>query len=151
MNVEWIMLADSAEVINNKLYLMGGGWNTLMVNTGFPTMRACAIVASFLVPPGTEPNLVTNIELQIADEQGTKVLVGINGQVEITRSPFVPPDQGERLQTAVNLSLVVEQPGRYVARARVGDKERTMWFNVIEGPSLPQGATPPLNGGQPSP
>ena len=34
MEVEWLILADSAQVIGNKLYLLGGGWDQLAVNTG---------------------------------------------------------------------------------------------------------------------
>jgi len=36
MEVEWLILADAAQVVGNKLYLMGGGWDKLTINNVFP-------------------------------------------------------------------------------------------------------------------
>ena len=32
-SIEWLILADAAEVVGGKLYLMGGGWDRLTVNS----------------------------------------------------------------------------------------------------------------------
>src|SRR5688500_1930861 len=42
MEVEWLILADSAQVIGGKLFLLGGGWDVLTVNTSFPWQQRCA-------------------------------------------------------------------------------------------------------------
>ncbi|MEA2598320.1 MAG: hypothetical protein QOF01_4789, partial [Thermomicrobiales bacterium] len=75
LDVEWIILADSAEVVNNKVYLMGGGWETLTMNVPLPAVHPCAVAVSFLVPPSDEPGRALNIGVQIADAQSEKVLV----------------------------------------------------------------------------
>lgn len=50
MKAEWLMLADWAEIIGNKLYLMGGGWDYLQHSGTFPYTQQCALAASFVVP-----------------------------------------------------------------------------------------------------
>ena len=45
MEIEWLILADAAQVTGNKLYLLGGGWDRLNVNRDFPVNQHCAIAA----------------------------------------------------------------------------------------------------------
>jgi len=49
MDIEWVILADAAEVINNKLYLMGGGWDVLRIGRPFPTQQQVAFAISIRV------------------------------------------------------------------------------------------------------
>ena len=32
-SIEWLILADAAEVVGGKLYVMGGGWDRLTVHS----------------------------------------------------------------------------------------------------------------------
>ena len=48
--IEWLIPAEHAEVLNGKLYLMGGGWDRLTITTGFPFEHRCALGIAFLIP-----------------------------------------------------------------------------------------------------
>ena len=50
MDIEWLILADGAQVVGNKLYLMGGGWDKLQINGGFPKQHATGIALAIKVP-----------------------------------------------------------------------------------------------------
>ncbi len=136
MKVEWIVLADYAETVNNKLYLMGGGWETLTVNTRFPVQHPCGIAVAFSVP-WNETNQVHDIAVEIADEDEGPPLAAINGQLEVGRPPGIRLGQPQRIQFALNLMLELPRAGVYVVKARVEGQEldRTQ-FIVVEGPNL---------------
>jgi hypothetical protein len=133
MEVEWIILADSAEVVINKVYLMGGGWETLTMNVPLPAVHPCAVAASFLVPPSDEPGRALNIGVQIVDTQNDKVLVDVGGQIEAAWSPGRPPTGISRVPVAVKFGLAIDHPGRYAVKAHIEDAERQIQFAVIEG------------------
>src|SRR5437773_10351851 len=50
VSLEWLILADSAQVVGNKLYLAGGGWDLLTINAEFPHDQIIGLAASFGVP-----------------------------------------------------------------------------------------------------
>ena len=49
MEVEWLILADSAQVTGGKLFLLGGGWDRVTANS-FPFAHNMSIAVSFRVP-----------------------------------------------------------------------------------------------------
>lgn len=142
MEVEWLILADAAQVVANKLYLMGGGWDMLTVNTGFPYQQRCAVAASFAVP-WNETNQPQQVEIEVASEDGG-TLASVAGQFEVGRPPGIPPGQTQRMQFAADLALTFAQPGAFVIIARIAGRDaRRVHFNVVPGPLLatknPQG------------
>lgn len=133
MDVEWLILADAAQVVGGKLYLLGGGWENLVVNAPFPTQQLCAIAASFRVP-WNETNQRHNVEVEVAHEDG-QVLVQMGGQIEVGRPPGIPLGQEQRAQLAFSAVLTFERPGTYVVVGRVeGQEMLRVPFNVIAGP-----------------
>jgi len=135
LETDWIILADAAEVVNNKLYLIGGGWEALTIDSGFPVQHPCAVAVSFKVP-WNETNQQHNIEIEIADQDG-KPLVAINGQVEVGRPPGIPLGQAQTVRMAVALALHLEHPGTYVIVSRIeGQESRRIQFYVVPGPLL---------------
>ena len=52
--VSFVILADRAEAINGKLYLMGGCWGRLQLPT-FPVAYSVGLAASIEFPAGTTP------------------------------------------------------------------------------------------------
>jgi hypothetical protein len=135
MQVEWLILADSAQVVGNKLYLLGGGWDVLTVNTGFPVHQRCAVAAAFKVP-WTETNQKHEVEIEIATEDGV-TLAQVQGQFEVGRPAGLRPGQDQRVQMAAEFGLELAGPGGYVIIARVEGREGArVGFNVVEGPLL---------------
>jgi hypothetical protein len=135
VEVEWIILADSAEVVNNKLYLIGGGWDSLTVNSQPPILHSCAVAVAFSVP-WNETNQQHNIEIAIDDQDGTQ-LVKVEGQVEVGRPPGTPLGKAQRVQMAIKMALPLQKFGTHVIIARIeGQEARRVDFNVVAGPNL---------------
>ena len=132
MKVEWLILADAAQVVGNKLYLLGGGWDVLTVNTAFPVSHRCAVAASFKVP-WTERDRQHTFEIEIATEDGA-TLATVNGQFEVGRPQGIPEGQDQRWQLAADLALTFANAGTYVIVARIGGEEDArVPFTVVPG------------------
>jgi hypothetical protein len=121
--------------VGNKLYLMGGGWDALTVNSQFPVKHRCAVAASFKVP-WNETNQRHNVEIEIATQDGD-TLAKAGGQFEVGRPAGIPAGQNQRWQLALNLDMGFEQPGTFVIIARAeGQEMARSHFNVVPGPML---------------
>ncbi|MGD0115091.1 MAG: hypothetical protein ABSC13_03695 [Dehalococcoidia bacterium] len=135
MRVEWLILADYAEIVGGKLYLMGGGWDVLTVNTGFPLTRPLGLAAAFSVP-WNETNERQNVEIDIQTEDGQSV-GKVRGEFEVGRPAGIKQGQDQRFQLAATVPLNLPAPGTYVIVAKVGGEEQArVPFNVVGGPML---------------
>jgi|FLYL01.1.fsa_nt_gi hypothetical protein len=135
MEIEWIILADYAEIVGGKLYVQGGGWDRLTVNSGFPVQRRMGLAASFLVP-WNETNQPHDVEIEIVTDDG-QTLAKIEGNVEVGRPAGQPPGQPQRAQIAGNITLELKEAGTYAIIGRVdGEELRRIHFNVIPGPAM---------------
>ena len=134
VRVEWLILADAAQIMGNKLYLMGGGWDSLTLNQPMPVDHHMAVAMSLLVP-WNATNQRHNFEVEIITDDG-KSLATINGQVEAGRPQGVKPGQEQRTQIAFNVGLRLEKAGGYSVVARMNGQEqgRTV-FNVASAPA----------------
>ena len=141
MQLEWLILADSAQVAEGKLFLLGGGWDLLGVTHAFPVQKHLAIAASFLVA-WDEMNRTHLIELAVTDDAGHE-LARSGGQVEVGRPAGVPLTHAQRHQVAVEATVTFEHAGSYAIFARIGAEEAgRVPFSVIALPGTP-GAPPP--------
>lgn len=136
MEVEWLILADAAQVIGNKLYLLGGGWDVLSVVTGFPVQQQCAVALSVRVP-WNETNQKHTVEVEGLSEQPSteepKGLFKVNGQFEVGRPTGIKPGQDQRIQLAIGVNLGLEGPGTNTIVARIeGQDMRRIHFNVVD-------------------
>ena len=134
MEAEWIILADHVDSINNKLYMNGGGWETLTV-AQLPALHNLAIAVAFSVP-WNETNQVHKFEVEIGNEDG-KSLAKIEGQMEVGRPAGIPIGNAQRVQAAFNLGITFEQLGSYFVAARIeGRESNRVHFNVVAGGPL---------------
>ena len=138
MEIEWLILADAAQVVGSKLYLLGGGWDNLTVNQPFPFNQRCGLAMSVSVD-WNETNQKHTFELEIVAEdsltEAPKSMLKAGGQFEIGRPPGISPGQLQHFQVAMDMSLVIEGPGAKTVIARIEDKEmRRLSFNVHQGP-----------------
>lgn len=135
MQVEWLILADYVEIIGGKLYLMGGGWDVLTVNTAFPLARPVGLAAAFSVA-WNETNQLHRVEIEFQTDDGQSV-GNVGAQFEVGRPAGVKAGQDQRFQLAANVPLNLSAPGTYVIVARIeGQEQRRVPFNVITGPLL---------------
>jgi hypothetical protein len=134
-------LADAAEVVNNKLYLIGGGWETLTVSAALPILHPCAVAVAFRVP-WNETNQQHTIEIAIDDQDGTE-LAQVQGLIEVGRPAGIPLGKAQRVQMAIKLALPLQRLGTYVVTARIeGQEARRTEFYVVAGSHLAQQLPP---------
>lgn len=74
-------LADSAEVVQNKIYSLGAGWNTIYVRT-FPAMHRRLAVAATVHVPYTATNTSHKFELKLVTEDGQMHPIGLRPDAE---------------------------------------------------------------------
>jgi len=72
-----ILLADAAQVVGGKLYILGGGWSV-----ADPAPSAMAIALKISVPQ-TELDKRHSVRIALLDADGTSVQMGNNAPVEI--------------------------------------------------------------------
>ena len=140
--LEWLILADGAQIANNKLFLLGGGWEVLTVNAGFPITQHLAIAAAFRVP-WVATNQRHAFEIRIENDDTNEQLAGIAGEFETGRPPGIPAGSAQRSQLAGELLVEFKSPGLYVVRCALEGEDQAdkrLPFRVIAGPLLSQKA-----------
>lgn len=136
MQIEWLILADAAQIVDQKLYLLGGGWDRLFVNTEFPFVQPIAIAMSFKVP-WMETNQTHNIELEVTDQDHTTVLAKLEAGFEVGRPAGLEAGQEQRSQFAIGFPVQIDRPGLYEINARISESQSTrVTFAVVPGPLL---------------
>ena len=136
MEVEWLIIADAAQVVGGKLYLLGGGYDRVTLPKGPPAPHSMAVAVAFRVP-WNETNTKHAFDIEILDGDGHKIFGG-SGQFEVGRAAGIPPGQDQRTQLAMNIGWRVDKLGSYEAVARVMNAERRFPFHVVaNGASAP--------------
>lgn len=131
--IEWLILADAAQVMGNKLYLLGGGWDVLTANNPLPIQHPLSIAVAVRVP-WNEANRRHNLEIEIMTGDG-KSSTKVAGQFEVGRPAGTLPGQDQRVQLAFNAMIKLESQGEYVVIGRLeGQEDRRVPFRVVEGP-----------------
>jgi hypothetical protein len=130
MDVDFLILADAAQAVGGKLYMLGGGWEVLTVTSPLPARHPFAIALGLKVP-WNETNQRHNVTIQIEDEDG-KDAATLRGQLEIGRPAGLPQGSSQRVVLAMNGALTVEKAGQFVVSARVEDQEaKRVEFRVV--------------------
>lgn len=144
VSLEWLILADAAHVVGNKLYLVGGGWDVLTVNTEFPVDQIIGIASSFAVP-WNETNQPHLAEISIIDEDGNAPMAKIAHQFEVGRPPGMPAGSSQRTQVAGTLVLRLSHAGNYSIRCQIDSEEQHQraLFRVVPGPGVVPRKEPP--------
>jgi hypothetical protein len=106
------MLADAAQVVDGKLYLLGGAWNRYHCHA-FPTQAAMAFAVSVLVD-WEDSGRRFPVTLALVDEAGVPIIPEITAQAEVGRP------EGERTQhrTLLTVSANIMIPAPAATRSR---------------------------------
>jgi hypothetical protein len=119
-----MLLADSAQAIGGKLYILGGGWS---VTGPAPTPSALAI--KFEVP-WEAANRKHTVRIELLDSDGQAVLVPgpesptpilFQAELEVGRPPGISPGTSLDSPFAMNIGPLPLTPGRYEWRCTVVD------------------------------
>ncbi len=74
-------LADSAEVVQGKIYALGAGWNTIFVRQ-FPAAHRRLAVAATVHLPFTATNAAHKFELKLVTEDGQEYPIGLRADAD---------------------------------------------------------------------
>jgi hypothetical protein len=133
VEIDFLILADAAQVADGKLYLLGGGWDRLAVQ-GLPAMQMAGIAVGVLVP-WAETNTPRSLTLTVEDEDGSTVVPPLTVRVEVGRPPGLPAGAEQRVMVALNAQLALPRLGGYVITAALeGGAQRRLRFGVVPGP-----------------
>lgn len=132
--IDCFLIADSAQVADGKLFVLGGGWERLTVQQ-LPTSRNIDIATRVIVS-WTETNRPLGFELQLVTEDGEALLnPAATPSVTVGRPVHLREgsDQSVPLVLKVN-GVSLKQAGRYAFILTYGGEEvaRTA-FEVVVG------------------
>lgn len=116
MEVISAMLADAATAFNGKLYVHGGGWDSLVVRQ-FPAAHPSMALVALLHADATEAPGTGEFRVQLVDEDGNDTGVGAAAVMGLGLSPLHKPGQKSVAPIAVPFNGVrFEKPGTYEFR-----------------------------------
>ena len=118
--VDFLILADRAEAVNGKLYVMGGGWDRMYV-PDFSQQQSISIATGILVPWNATNNnhsLAIRLETQDANE-----LAALSLNFKAGRPPLLGQAESQRVVLAFQLAIRLPGPGTYVVKALINNEE----------------------------
>jgi hypothetical protein len=121
-----LLLADWAEVVNGKLYVMGGGWT----ETG--PAPAPSALAAIIEVDWDETNIEHIVKFNLVDGDDKPVMISTptghqplwaEAKINVGRPPQVKPGSSFNVPFAMNISPVLLQPGKiHVWRCYIDEK-----------------------------
>ena len=137
MAIEWLILADAAEVNGGKLYLLGGGLDRVNIASPLPQRRRMALAVSISVP-WASTNERHRLTLDFMDEDGNRQ-ANVEGEFEVGRPLGTKAGQVQRIQLALQADLEIKKFGANVVVGSVdGVESRRVHYNVQPTPQLAQ-------------
>lgn len=133
MQIHALLLADSAQAVDGKLYVLGGAWNMLR----FPDFPASIMVgiAVAIDVEWTETGRRHHLDIHFEDADGHEMDPHIGADFEAGRPPGAIAGAELRIVLAVNGPLTVPGPGQFAAVASVGGVELARSrFQAIQTP-----------------
>lgn len=137
-----LMLADSAQAIDNKLYILGGGWS--VIGPG-PTPSALAIAVKV---PWDQVGRSHHMRIELVDSDGHPVMVpapiekqplAIESEFQVEPVPGLKPGTSTDLALAVNLPPIPLPPGgRYEWRLSIDGEAEAHWHAAFSTRSMPE-------------
>jgi len=128
--VEFLILADRAEAVNGKLYMMGGGWDRLNVlDLNQPSNISFAV--SVLIP-WIDTNTDHRLTIWVEHEDGTRLQPQIDATMNVGRPPYAIQGQPFRTLIAINGVWKFPNLGTYRMIASIGESGRKDYvFHVV--------------------
>ncbi len=100
MRLTTAMLADSAQVQGGKLYILGGGFETIRTRAVPVVHRNINLALIFEVGP-EERNQDLDIVIDLMDEDGKELGVQARGRLRIAEQPNLPPGASSLVPVAM--------------------------------------------------
>ncbi|MCL5947417.1 MAG: hypothetical protein M1298_05320 [Chloroflexi bacterium] len=135
--IDFVMIADRAEVVNNKLYMLGGAWDTFLAAAKFPISLSFSIVVAILTP-WHETNNQQTFTIRCEDSDGHLLIPALQAQFVVGRPPWAKKGQQFRSIFVANISLSLNQSGSYLIRTTLASGDtKAIEFHVISASAQP--------------
>jgi hypothetical protein len=127
-----MLLADAAQEVNGKLYVLGGGWS--VTGPDVPPMS----LAIKLDVPWSAANQTHMFEIALVDTDGRQVSaeggppVRVDGTFEVGRPAGLPAGSDIDFAFAVNVPPFPLPPGRYAWRLAIDGETREDWLRPFQ-------------------
>lgn len=123
ISLDYLLVADAADAVNGKLYLLGGGWDRLKVPQ-LPGPPAIPFhVAVGINVPWNSTNRKLRFAIDVLDADGGEVLQLAGGEFEVGRPPGLRAGTPQRFQLTVPAQPEFGAAGRYIVRCSVDGLE----------------------------
>ena len=119
ISLDYLLVADGAQVVGGKLYLLGGGWDRLTVSElpGLPATPFAVAVGVNVPWSLTNRKMSFSIDVRNADGGHVGQLVG--GEFEVGRPPGLRSGVPQRFQIAGPAGPELPAAGRYVIECAI--------------------------------
>ncbi len=130
MKIEYALLADAAQAVGGKIFILGGGWNVFRAaNYPAPIHFAVAIGLGFT---SNEAGIKHPLNVIIADEAGVPIIPEMKGQVDTGQpAPDVPKGASVKVPVAINMNMPLPHPGTYAIVVTAGSSSTQLSFEAI--------------------
>lgn len=139
MKIDYAILADHAEIVSARLYLMGGGRDVFPVPR-LPGVARLAVAVGIRVE-WEETNSRHPVLVALEDEDG-KELVKIRASINVGRPAGLAPGSSQLAQFASAIMFNVAEEGGFRARIVAGEEEAAIEhrvpFRVTQAPQSQQ-------------
>jgi hypothetical protein len=130
ISADFLILADSAQVQGEKLYMLGGGWSTIWAKQ-FPAQHNVAVAAGILIP-WLETNVRHQFKVAIRAEDQT-AFGEVSGEFERGRPAGLPAGTTQRMLLAVNMGIKIERACEAVAELTLdGEVVKSVPFRIVK-------------------
>ncbi|MEX1295378.1 MAG: hypothetical protein AB1Z67_04320 [Candidatus Limnocylindrales bacterium] len=138
--VDYLLVADRAEVVNGKLYLMGGSWDRIQPQQ-FPHRMMLGIAIGVRIPFAyTDDQHTVAIELV----HGEKRMIGFEAKLATGRPPGMA-GMDMLVPMAFNIPIAIPEEGQVALKAVIDGKHgRRHDIKVIKRPGQGQQQNPPI-------
>src|SRR5690348_319535 len=129
MDVDFAILADSAQLVNEKVFLLGGGWTAIWARE-IPTVHRGAFALGIRVS-WDETNERHTLAVEVRDIDGELVQEIAKGEFEAGRPPGIAQGADQLINIAANVDFKLEATGEYVVVVEIdGNLEKRIPFQV---------------------
>jgi uncharacterized protein DUF6941 len=145
LEIDFMFLADKAETLNGKLYVMGGGWDRIFMPQ-FPGLLPIPIsVAISILVPWNLTNRRFRFALELTDEDNSRIPLAPEQEVfsvdfETGRPPGLKPGRPQRtvLTVTLNPGIQFEKEGLYSFHATIDGAElKRVNFDLVPLSAMP--------------
>ncbi len=136
--IDFLLIADRAEAINGKLYLMGGAWDSISIaDLNAPITFSLALG---ILIPWQATNERHRMRLVVQSAAGL-TLAELDGELVAGRPPQLEAGTQQRLLFATTFGVLLPHPGAYAVIVYLNEREakRTGFTVQVSPPAGPTG------------